>query len=59
MIAQHIHLRFVEPLLVQNRARQEGADGEVRVDDCCCAGSMAVSPELSPASGSEVPLVRL
>lgn len=40
-------------------ARQEGADGEVRVDDCCCARAAPGSLDLSPANGSEVPLVRL
>ncbi|KAF1686186.1 Hemin transport protein [Pseudoxanthomonas broegbernensis] len=39
-------------------ARQEGAVGEVRLDDCCCAGA-AVATGLSPTGGSEVPLVRL
>ncbi|KAF1698746.1 Hemin transport protein [Pseudoxanthomonas jiangsuensis] len=40
-------------------ARQEGAEGEVRLDDCCCARAAAASIGFSPAGGSEVPLVRL
>jgi len=40
-------------------ARQEGVEGEVRVDDCCCARAAAASMRFSPASGNEVPLVRL
>ncbi len=40
-------------------ARAEGADGEVRADDCCCARAAAAASTLSPASGNEVPLVRL
>ena len=40
-------------------ARQEGAEGEVRLDDCCCAHAAAAALQISPASGSEVPLVRL
>lgn len=40
-------------------ARQEGAEGDVRVDDCCCARAAASWMEFSPAGGSEVPLVRL
>ncbi len=40
-------------------ARQQGAEGDVRVDDCCCARAAAASMEFSPAGGSEVPLVRL
>ena len=53
---------FVSPLgqaTARRIARQEGAEGEVRQDDCCCARSATAAPRLSPASGSEVPLVRL
>ena len=40
-------------------ARQECAEGAVRLDDCCCAQAAAAALQISPASGSEVPLVRL
>lgn len=40
-------------------ARREGAEGEVRLDDCCCARATVATLQISPASGSEVPLVRL
>lgn len=40
-------------------ARQEGADGELRMDDCCCAQAAAASLGQAAVAGSEVPLVRL
>ncbi|AKC86156.1 hypothetical protein [Pseudoxanthomonas suwonensis] len=40
-------------------ARQEGAEGEVRLDECCCARAAAGPAQVSPPSGGEVPLVKL
>ena len=40
-------------------ARAEGAEGDIRYDDCCCARAAAARSTFSPAGGSEVPLVRL
>ena len=42
-------------------AWQAGAEGEVRVDDCCCARSALASLSMHPVPdrGGEVPLVRL
>ena len=42
-------------------ARHAGAEGEVRVDDCCCARSALASLSMHPVPdhGRQVPLVRL
>lgn len=40
-------------------ARQEGADGDLHADDCCCSRAADAARDFSPAGGNEVPLVRL